>query len=709
MKFANYNFAKHLNVLFICALLLVQIAVNAGQINRAVAPGGTATATEERTGFEADKAFDGVNAIGPNGARTTYISSNSAFNPGFLRMEFAGGQGFVISEYTVECPADTSDFTGYPSAWTFEGSNDGVSFTVLDTQTGQFAWSGGEVRNFPIVNSTAYEFYQLNVTANNGAASNWRVGEVRLFENSPDMAITGAAADGYIFPGQTTPLSIEISNLQGFTIDSVAFVVDGDTIGTDTVASGAIPNLEYSIDYFTLDQDLFDLSAIVTVNGGTNQFTLLGNFGTSNDLTDANLQGAATASSDDTFGLANEAFDGGIGGENNNPWTSEADGTVDEEFVTYEFLGGGTFTVEQYGLTPRNFVGGSVFQRFPSDFTLQGSTDGISFTVIDTVTTFTITNDSTGVNTQYLFDVDSPGAYSHYRLSATNNQDGIEDQMAVGDIQLFPQSFGNVDLTSPSQNIIGGLGATDFSATITQSDNTVVSVDFYAGGALLANGADQGGGVWTANASPTGSGILNIVAVATDNLGNTFVSDENISVVFPLFVTTGGNAANSGSSFADPLDLDTAMSTLQNSGGTIFMFAGTYDLATTPTELNAGISVYGSFNNIADDEPSDRPAIVTPTTIIDGLGNFRAFTVSDGDLLLDGLWIEDNTGNNMPATGAGAVRFVTNANNLTINDCRFTSNSATNSNSTRGGAIRAQVNGSATITNSSFEKQYCWR
>ncbi len=59
-----------------------------------------------------------------------------------------------------------------PKDWTFEGSNDGTNWTVLDTQTNQSfsdASMNGELKQYNFTNTTEYRYYRLNVSANHGA------------------------------------------------------------------------------------------------------------------------------------------------------------------------------------------------------------------------------------------------------------------------------------------------------------------------------------------------------------------------------------------------------------------------------------------------------------------------------------------------------------------------------------------------------------
>jgi len=64
--------------------------------------------------------------------------------------------------------------------WTLSGSNNGSTWTVLDTRSGVTTWVAGERREYSFTNTTAYEYYRLDITANvDGAGA---LTEVREFE-----------------------------------------------------------------------------------------------------------------------------------------------------------------------------------------------------------------------------------------------------------------------------------------------------------------------------------------------------------------------------------------------------------------------------------------------------------------------------------------------------------------------------------------------
>lgn len=91
-------------------------------------------------------------------------SANTAV-PHNLYIDF--GVKTVISSYDVQGPPPAISVNMAPKSWTLEGSNDGVTFTVLDTRTGQPAFIANELRTYSIASGlqSAYRFYRINISA----------------------------------------------------------------------------------------------------------------------------------------------------------------------------------------------------------------------------------------------------------------------------------------------------------------------------------------------------------------------------------------------------------------------------------------------------------------------------------------------------------------------------------------------------------------
>ena len=69
-----------------------------------------------------------------------------------------------------------------PKAWTFEASNDGETWTALDTRMDEIDWSAeGEDRFYPFANDTAYLYYKFDCTALNGASDYLQLWELEFY------------------------------------------------------------------------------------------------------------------------------------------------------------------------------------------------------------------------------------------------------------------------------------------------------------------------------------------------------------------------------------------------------------------------------------------------------------------------------------------------------------------------------------------------
>ena len=69
-----------------------------------------------------------------------------------------------------------------PKAWTFYGSNDGETWTALDTRSNETGWASAcEARDYSFDNDTAYLYYKYDCTALNGATDYLQVWELEFY------------------------------------------------------------------------------------------------------------------------------------------------------------------------------------------------------------------------------------------------------------------------------------------------------------------------------------------------------------------------------------------------------------------------------------------------------------------------------------------------------------------------------------------------
>jgi len=64
-----------------------------------------------------------------------------------------------------------------PKSWTFQGSNDGITWTTLDTRTDQLMPTRRTKYSFDFANTTAFSYYKLDITKNNGGTQ-LHIGEI---------------------------------------------------------------------------------------------------------------------------------------------------------------------------------------------------------------------------------------------------------------------------------------------------------------------------------------------------------------------------------------------------------------------------------------------------------------------------------------------------------------------------------------------------
>ena len=100
---------------------------------------------------------------------------------GWLRYDL--GHTEVVRRYTV---ISSNDKIGRdPKNWQFQGSNDGVTWTTLDTQSNQAFTRRLEMKSFTVASPSAYRYYRLNITANNGDTSFTDLAEFGLYASRP--------------------------------------------------------------------------------------------------------------------------------------------------------------------------------------------------------------------------------------------------------------------------------------------------------------------------------------------------------------------------------------------------------------------------------------------------------------------------------------------------------------------------------------------
>jgi hypothetical protein len=150
--------------------------------NTAPSPMVASASSIRSTDYDAWKAFN----HSVTGVSNDWMAVQNT-TTGWLKIDF--GSATAVDGYTVSVCTTGGYGTACPKNWTFQGSNNDTDWTTLDTRTDQTAWSDLEMRTYAFANSTAYRYYRLNITANNGSTSWLLVGEIELTKSETSVEV----------------------------------------------------------------------------------------------------------------------------------------------------------------------------------------------------------------------------------------------------------------------------------------------------------------------------------------------------------------------------------------------------------------------------------------------------------------------------------------------------------------------------------------
>ena len=160
------------------------------RVDTTSAYGAVSSASATHNSYPASKAFD-KNKSDTNGRWLSVIGDN-------MYLVYAFKEATLVNALTVVAGHD--DKGGWnsagraPKSWTFEGSNDGEAWTILDTQTSETGWTNGEERHYSFTNGQAYKFYKYNCTALNGGTDYLQLWELEFYCYNPTHPIIGESS-----------------------------------------------------------------------------------------------------------------------------------------------------------------------------------------------------------------------------------------------------------------------------------------------------------------------------------------------------------------------------------------------------------------------------------------------------------------------------------------------------------------------------------
>ena len=190
---------KHLGALLLAAVLMMQIVWLPAGIFSSASNASTAlfsSSFEDGDGMDVSgeiadvsgviKTLYGVKGKGLEvrletvGGSADYLGSENKYNlfDGKTATKFLTGSSTAVIWFALKTPAAVNKYeiasandepTRDPKTWTFYGSNDGSTWTALDSRSNITFGGRFETKSFSFENTTVYEWYKLDVTKNAGA------------------------------------------------------------------------------------------------------------------------------------------------------------------------------------------------------------------------------------------------------------------------------------------------------------------------------------------------------------------------------------------------------------------------------------------------------------------------------------------------------------------------------------------------------------
>ena len=193
-------------------------------------------ATPQMTANNAPSPFVAAASAGGNAwnafDRSQGTEWSSGASPAWISMDFGSGNSIVINAYTI---FGSGNQTFNPRNWTFEGSNNNVSWDILDTVTlGAAIGGGSSYSSGNISNTSGYRYYRINVSLNGGAGG-IAIRELELYER-----FTAALASGGSFNFNTAGVTVTCTSTSAsLSAGATNLITVTATTGTVTLNLGS--------------------------------------------------------------------------------------------------------------------------------------------------------------------------------------------------------------------------------------------------------------------------------------------------------------------------------------------------------------------------------------------------------------------------------------------------------------------------------------
>jgi hypothetical protein len=413
----------HLRIFTQLSLLLCSALPVLAQTN-ITANGGLVTAQ-----YSNGNAKENYQNINDNNVNTKYYIEQSVLWIGYQSPYTA-----LVTQYSVTSANDASDRD--PKSWTLQGSNNGSTWTTLDTRTNQTFAARFQANSYSFSNTTGYLYYRLNITANNGA------GATQLSEWKLLGSASGPAAPA--FNGITTPGNgVYTINWFDNSNDETGFELqrssDGGSFSTIATLSA---NLHSYLDSSLSAATVFTYRVRAINAAGVSSYA-------TTTLTTPTPNASAKDLTNFTDGVLTDQYSTtgveGIAKAIDNTAYSKYLTTHNATWLRFYLPNGGIAT--HYAITSAN----DAADRDPKSWTFEGSNNGTTWTVLQGVTGQTFAERYK----KRTYIINNATTYTYYRLNITANNGAPYTQLA--ELEIYGSGNGTNNTAAPAA--VSGLTA----------------------------------------------------------------------------------------------------------------------------------------------------------------------------------------------------------------------------------------------------------
>lgn len=353
----------------------------------------------------------------------------------YLQYHFTDGTAHRVNGYQMSQCYVSSASRG-PRAWTFEGSNDGETWTVLDRVVDEPQWKDNEIRRYGAYSDRAYSWFRIVFTQNWGASDYVQLSTLELYEVLVDdnPKPTPVAQNVFVLLAEEEEKADILAALldkaslpgNGASITGRALSVDGEGfVASERLWMGSyLARLKVTNNYG--NEAISENVGVVTAH----ESDLVG-------LTRPAKSGKSEITSSKAIVAASGAFDRNAG----DPrvllaFYGEPGFDGDEVFIQYKFTDGTAPIVNAYRFD-LNYQGGFVGSRAPRDWVLKASNDGTNWDVIDRRSGEAGWGNPSGMRT---YATSATRGYTTYRFVFTQINtpvDASERRLQIGSVEFY--------------------------------------------------------------------------------------------------------------------------------------------------------------------------------------------------------------------------------------------------------------------------------